>query len=318
MIDLIIISFNNKELTKQAIESALNNTVKPHKIILVDNNSTDGCVEYIKHHFDSIDIIELPQNFGYGKAANIGVSYSDSPYVVVSNNDVIFPNNFFQSLEKLVENLNFRFGVAGFQQIYPDGSFQNSYGSFHNVFGAILDVLLVSLLEVRIKKLRWKLGQRKVKKVDYVDGAVLLLNKEAFQKIGGFDEDFFFYSEEVDLCKRMKEMGFPVIFAQNIEVIHYRGQGKNKIGIGKNSIPQFVTSRVLFCKKHLNKCSTIIYLLLQGIFYQEISLLLRLKQFFMRNNYKEQIFLTSLISKEFLKSLKSLNTFFLHNKHKQD
>lgn len=316
MIDLIIVSYNGKELTRQAIESAINNSVKPQKIILVDNNSIDGTVDYIRNNFSNVHCISLPFNAGYGKAINIGFKYTNSKYVVIANNDVIFPEFFFEKVLDTTLHLEENFGVIGFQQIFPDGSFQNSYGRFHNLFSAFLDVTLLTLVELRVKKIIWKYKlNKKLKRVDYVDGAIFCVNKNAFEKINGFDEDFFFYSEEVDLCKRMKKNGFSVWFDSNNIVIHYRGQGKtNKLGLSENSIPQFVKARSLYCLKHLGKFSTSIYLLIESIFYFEISFIFRLKYFLFKNSSPKQHILTRLISKEFLREFFKLTENFSSNK----
>lgn len=305
MIDLVIVSHNGKELTKNAIDSALKNTFLPTKIIIVDNNSTDGTVEFLKSLYDEIEIVSLHENYGYGKAANIGVQSAKSPFVVISNNDVIFPNFFFENLKRLITKSNVNLGIIGFQQIYPDGKYQNSYGKFHSVASGLMDVFFISLLKLRINKLSWKLGIRKIRKVDYVDGAVICVNKYAFESIGGFDEDFFFYSEEVDLCKRIKESGFDVIIDERNEVIHYRGQGRNRIGLTSESAKLLAKSRAIYCNKHLSKVEGIIYLTLEAIFFKELSILLNLKKMLFGVKNTDQISVTNLLSKEFWKIAKN-------------
>ncbi|MCX7908117.1 MAG: glycosyltransferase family 2 protein [Ignavibacteria bacterium] len=307
MIDLLIITYNGREFTKNAITSAISNTVKPQKVILVDNNSTDGTVQYIKDNFDFVEIISLPYNAGYGKAINIGMKSAVSPFVVVSNNDVIFPDNFFEKLIASLKQLDNNTGVLGVQQLFPDGSFQNSYGRFHNIIGGFLDICFFSVLEIRFKKIIWKFGlNKKVKKVGYVDGALLCINKTAFEKVGGFDENFFFYSEEVDLCKRMQKSGFKILFDPNIEVIHYRGQGiKNNIGLSENKVDLFVESRIKYCRKHLSDLETKIYILLEAIFYQELGILHFLKRLIKANSNRDNSKICFLISKRFFGELKN-------------
>lgn len=308
MIDLLIVSYNGKELTKQAIESAISNIFIPAKIIVVDNHSKDGSVEFIKENFKFVECISLDQNVGYGNAVNIGFKRVVSPFVVVSNNDVIFPRYFFKRVIEIIRRVGENFGVLGFQQIYPDGSFQNSYGRFHTLFSAFLDISLFSLFEVRFKKLLRKFRIcKKLRKVDYIDGAVMCINRKAFEDVAGFDKDFFFYSEEVDLCKRMKEKGFSNLFDPMNEVIHYRGQGKtNRIGLSENSVNVFVNSRLTYCKKHLSKIETKLYLLLQALFYQEISLMLRIRKIFSKSSNSDQVYITKLVSKEFTKKFKEV------------
>lgn len=300
MIDLIIVSYNNKALTVQAIESAMNNSEPPQKIVVVDNNSTDGTVSFLKLNYPQVHLVPLQENTGYGKAVNIAFSQTNSPFVLISNNDVIFPQTFFMQLRRVIEELNGNFGAIGFQQIYPNGRYQNSYGKFHTLLGAIADVFFVSIVMSRIKKVFWKLGCRRVKQVDYVDGAVICVNRQAFERVSGFDEDFFFYSEEVDLCKRLSNLGYKIYFDSKNLVIHYRGQGvNNRIGLSSNYVPTFVNSRYLYCKKHLSTFERKLYMLLEALFYIEISFIWKMISFFGGKDYSEIIKLTKGISKQF-------------------
>ncbi|MFN3307071.1 MAG: glycosyltransferase family 2 protein [Candidatus Kapaibacteriota bacterium] len=309
MIDLIIVSFNNLKLTSQAIESALNNSEPPEKIIVVDNNSSDGTVPFLKQNFPGIHLITLQENTGYGKAVNIAFSHTASPYVLISNNDVIFPVKFFTQLRKLIEQLNGNFGVIGFQQIYPDKSYQNSYGKFHTLLSAIYDVIFISKIVTEIKKVNWRLGLSKLKEVDYVDGAVMCVSREAFQGVSGFDEDFFFYSEEVDLCKRLRNKGHRIYVDLRNFVIHYRGQGLNhRIGLTFNSIPMFVSSRALYCKKHLSVLEAKIYMFLESIYYKELSFLWHIRSFLENKDYSEIVAIIKEISRQFHIQLKKFST----------
>ncbi len=300
MVDLIIVSFNNLKLTAQAIESALNNSEPPEKIIVVDNNSSDGTVSFLKQNYPQIHLVSLQENAGYGKAVNIAFSQTDSPYVLISNNDVIFPEKFFNHLRMVINKLNGQFGVLGFQQVYPDKGYQNSYGKFHTLLNAIADVFFVSIVVSSIKKVKWKLGLGGIKQVDYVDGAVICVSREAFKRVSGFDEDFFFYSEEVDLCKRLSKQGYKTYIDLRNFVIHYRGQGlKHRIGLSLNSVPMFVSSRSLYCKKHLSKFEGKLYMLLESIFYKELSLIWHIRGYLTNKDYLEITEITKKISKQF-------------------
>jgi len=303
MIDLIIVSYNGKEYTGQAIESALSNTIPPQKILVVDNNSSDGSVEYLSSKFKGIQIVANKTNLSYGGGANLGIKYTDTDYVVISNNDVVFPPNFFAKLREAIKILDGNFGILGFSQIYPNGKSQFSFGILHSVFAAILNLTFLEILYIASMKLLWKLIHfPRFLKVGYADGAIICVNKNAFTSIGGFDEDFFFYSEDVDLCYRMKRNGYKVLIDMENTVIHYRGQGKNdRIGVTPQRVEQFVNSRVLYCKKHLSSISARIYLFLQGIFYFELFLKDFTKVLFGKSN-KDTIKFCLTASKLFFKN----------------
>ncbi len=276
MIDLVIISYNGKELTKQAIESALSNTLKPNKIIVVDNNSSDGSVEYLSSfNYENVEIISNKINLSYGGGANQGVKFCSSKFVVISNNDVIFPPNFFLNLENSLNLLEDDFGILGFQQLYPDGQPQFSYGKKHNVFNALIEISFLDKIGDFLSRFFKKFFKsRRYVNVGFVDGAVICVNMDAFNRVGGFDEDINFYSEDADLSYRMQNYGYQTLVDRENYVIHYRGQGKNKrIGIPLERVNQFVLSRVKYCKKHFSNFWGRLYVFLMSFYYFELYIL---------------------------------------------
>lgn len=144
---------------------------------------------------------------------------------------------------------------------------------------------------------------------DYVDGAVICVNRKAFEGVSGFDEDFFFYSEEVDLCKRLSNHGYKIYIDLKNFVIHYRGQGiKHRTGLSLNTVPMFVNSRSLYCKKHLPVLEGKLYTLLESIYYKELSFIWKVRNFLTSQDYTEIIEITKEISKQFYIQSKT----FLH------
>ncbi len=305
MVELVIISYNGKELTKQAIESALSNTLKPNKIIVVDNNSSDGSVEYLSSfNYENVEIISNKINLSYGGGANQGVKFCSSKFVVISNNDVIFPSNFFLTLNNSIKLLKGNFGILGFQQLYPDGKPQFSYGKKHNIFSALIEITFLD----KITGFLWKFFKKFFKsqrfvKAGFVDGAIICVNIDAFNQVGGFDESIFFYSEDADLSYRMQKYGYKILVDRGNYVIHYRGQGKYKrIGIPLERVEQFVLSRVKYCKKHFSNLYGRLYVLLSSIYYFELYILNSFKCIFDKDAQyvKKFHFLTS---KNFFKCL---------------
>ena len=286
MIDLLIISYNGKDFTSQAIESALANTVQPRSIIVLDNNSTDGSVEYLSSKFKDIQIIANKENLSYGGGANLGIKFCNSDFVVISNNDVIFPPNFFSKLLEAIDLLDGKFGILGPLQIYPNGKPQFSFGSLHSVLSALLDVTFLHILFLILVRMFYKVFHYpRFLKVGYVDGAVICVNRKAFESIGGFDENFRLYSEDTDLCLRMKKKGYNVLVDMDNTVVHYRGQGKNdRIGVTPQRIEQFVNARVLYCQKNLSSLSAKLYFLLESIFYLELLVVNLIRRIFGKSN----------------------------------
>lgn len=303
--DLIIVSYKNQNFTYAAIDSAKNNSCQPNKIIVVDNNSNDGSVEFLHRKFPDVVFIENPENYGYAKAINIGIKASDSEFVIVSNNDVVFSTDNF---EKLINHVSSKpdMGVVGVNQKFPNGKIQHSFGYFPSFWNALFRLLLIDILRVRLTRFLYgKLKIRSLKKVDWVDGAVLAINRKAFDDIGGFNEEFFFYSEEADFCKRMKKKGWKVAIAFDTCLIHYRGQGeKNQLGVSEKNIPIFVESLIKLCEKHLSVFQTKLYLKSSVFFYKVVSLINYFQFLVTRDTkYKENSKINNIVVRELSKYL---------------
>ncbi|MGQ9819108.1 MAG: glycosyltransferase family 2 protein [Candidatus Kapaibacteriales bacterium] len=272
--DFIIISHNNKDLTKQAIESVYESTILPKKIILVDNFSTDGTIEYVKEKFPKVYIIQNKNNLGYAYAVNRGFEVSQSSVVIISNNDVIISKDVF---ELLINDLvtNPKIGVIGVLQKYPNGKRQHSYGVIPGVCSAIGELLFVESIKSRvINNFYLKISGNYILKVGYVDGAFMAIRREAFNEVNGFDENFFFYFEESDFCKRVQDKGWLVCIDLRGEIIHYRGQySSNKTGLEYHRIKLFVESLNKYSTKHFTPFSRKIYLFIKFLEYLFASIL---------------------------------------------
>jgi len=248
--EIVIISFNCLEHLKNCIKSI--KETSEIKITVVDNCSTDGTIEYLKSE-DGVNYRLNDLNQGYGAAANQVLLNSDSQFYIVSNADVIYQEGAIDSLIKLISE-NTKIGVCGLQQIYPDGSWQRSYGDLPSYRLAIKDLLFVTILERIIRKKNWpnKLDDEIIE-VEYIDGAVFCISKVAVELTMGFDKDYFFYTEEADLCKRVKEFGLKIVFTPHPRAIHLRGGSSGGNIISKSAADMLVNSKILYCKKHLDR-----------------------------------------------------------------
>lgn len=287
--DFVIISHNNKELTEQAIESVYKSTLQPQKIILVDNCSIDGTIEYIRKKFPSVYIIPNENNLGYASAVNCGFRECVSSIVIVSNNDVIIGRNVFELLINDLE-VNPNIGVIGILQKYPNGKNQHSYGVIPGICSAIGELLLIESVKNRvINKFYPTFLRKNIVKVGYVDGAFMAIRKKAFVDVNGFDEYFFFYFEESDFCRRVQEKGWLVCIDLRGEIIHYRGQySTNKTGLEFSRVKLFVESLDKYSKKHLTPFKRKLYLFIKFSEYLSASVLKKV-HFFLSGNKDSNI-----------------------------
>lgn len=257
---MIIISYNSKDLTLGCIGTALDSSKRSlNKIIVVDNASDDGSVEAIAAEFPYVEIIENKKNCGYAAAVNAGAKLATSEFLIVSNSDVRYLNNSIAYLVKFLAD-NPDVAVAGPQQLYPDGAWQRSYGDFPGAICGLKELFYCSTLKRAVlSRYNKSLGlDKNVKYPDYIDGAVMCVRKSDFDLIGGFDEDYFFYTEETDFCYRLKNIGKLAAFVPQSNVIHYRGMGRGDV-ISCESAKMLVESKLKFCSKHLSALETYVY-----------------------------------------------------------
>lgn len=237
---IIIINYKTKDITKRCLKSILLNCNSDYEIILVDNNSNDGSVEYLEKEFaDKVKIIKNETNLGFAKANNIGAKKAQGDYLLFLNSDTILHNdilNDFTSFINKQNNLN-NLGIIAPKLILEDSTEQKgAYGNFPNIFNTIF-----------LKFKKKKNVKKKVFEVDWVSGAAFVIKNNIFKKLNGFDESFFMYFEDVDLCKRLKSLSFKVIVNKNIVLTHLGGKSITKSGIRKK---YYYNSQDYYFKKH--------------------------------------------------------------------
>lgn len=227
MVSIIILTYNGLSLTRQLLNSLKNNVdIKNNEVIVVDNASTDNTVAELKKEYNWIQVIENEANIGFGPANNLGSKIARGDILLFLNNDVIVENDFITPvLQKLS---NYTVGALGPKILNPDHTFQLSAGSFPSVPNEIIDKFIYKYYR-RLGWLRKNVENEfsKEKLVDWITGACLFIKRKVFNEIGGFDERYFMYFEDKDLCKRIRDIGYDVIYFPVVEIVHLLGQGSN-------------------------------------------------------------------------------------------
>lgn len=217
MIDLsvIVLSYNTKELLKNCLVSILSSIDGKflYEIIVVDNASFDGSPEMVRKDFKKVKITENKENLGFARGCNIGVKASKGKYVLFLNSDTEVLDKGFISMTEFMDK-NPKVAILGGRLENNDGSIQRSCGKFYNLFN-----LLIMLLGLeRFGFLRSSPG--KIQKVDWVSGACMMVRSDIFKKLSGFDESFFMYVEDMEICFRAKKSGFSTYFYPNLLLKH--------------------------------------------------------------------------------------------------
>jgi GT2 family glycosyltransferase len=209
-----VITHNGKKYLKTCIESLLNQTYKNFDIYLIDNASSDGSSEYVKQNFPMVKIIRFEKNLGFAKAYNIAIRMIDADYIALLNDDTKTHPKWLEELVKAALE-DERAGVHGSLILFLDdpNTVQHAGGMITPKGGGMDIGFGKPLHEVDLRK----------RCVGYVCGAAMLVKKEVFEKVGGFDSDYFAYFEDVDLCWRMWLYGYKVLFVPSSILYHKFG-----------------------------------------------------------------------------------------------
>jgi GT2 family glycosyltransferase len=226
-ISVIVVSFNTRQLLKRCLDSIRESSgTLPYEIIVVDSGSSDDSVDYLKREFPEVTLIESTENIGFAKANNIGFGKASGQYVVLLNSDAFLVGNSLVAAVELMDR-HPDVGLAGGRLIGEDGNWQPSARSYPSIWN---DFLTLSGLADRYRRSRifgrpdmTYIDQNRDLYCDWVPGAFTIIRKEIIERIGLFDERFFLYFEEVDLCKRMRKAGWKIVYWPAITVIHIGG-----------------------------------------------------------------------------------------------
>jgi GT2 family glycosyltransferase len=186
------------------------------QVVVVDNASTDGTPAFTRR-FPNVRLLELRKNVGYGAACNVGIASSSAPMVLFLNPDAWPLDDGIERLAACAE-LQPALGAVGPVLQTPDGTRQRSLVGFPTPWWLGRPPITSTRARARIRALPWSRPIRK-----FVVGAALLVRREAFEQVGGFDPSFFMFYEDVDLCWRLQQAGWSVAVCPEAKFIHVGG-----------------------------------------------------------------------------------------------
>lgn len=194
-------------------------------LVVVDNASSDGSAEAVLDAFEEVVLVRNATNVGFGPAANQGVAACSEPFVFVVNPDAEVGE---EAVARLVETLEShpRAAAVGALVLNPDGSVQPSKRAFPPLWAAALHGLVGLIWADNPGTRRYLLSDVDTSAptpVDWVSGSAVALRREAFEAVDGFDPDYFFFVEDVDLCKRLRDAGWEIWFEPRAPVVHAWG-----------------------------------------------------------------------------------------------
>ncbi len=291
-LSIIIVNYNTWHYIGQTIESVLRSNINlQYEIIIVDNNSHDESCSLIKEKYPEIKLIQNSENVGFSSAVNIGAQASNAKNILLLNPDTIVEENAIQSLhETLIKKKEV--GVVGAKIIDSNGVFQlSSRRAFPSFLTSCFQVIGLSYLFPKSKffsKYNYTyIDENIIHEVDSVSGACIMFSRNLYNKIGGFDEEYFLFFEETDFCVKANKIGRKVIYNPEALVVHYRGESMKTASFNVNNV--FYESLLTFYRKNGSRFVSSI------LFRPIIFLSYRLKNFIFRMKMKSNILIQTIL-----------------------
>ncbi len=250
-LSIIIVSYNTRELLRSCLESIFQQASPDDTdIIVVDNASADGSRDMVKELYPRVHLIASNKNLGFAAANNLGLKESKSPYVLFLNPDVVvLPGAFTRPLKYLDQHSDV--AVVGCKIMSPDGSVQQSAREFPTLWTLFLEnsFLYKFFSHSGVFRNPWVTDVDREQEVDVVKGAFLLVKRSVLDSVGTMDERFFLYSEEQDLCRRVKQAGWKIVYLPIPAITHFEG-GSSQPGPDSAKLLVFESEYRYFVKHH--------------------------------------------------------------------
>lgn len=331
---IVILNWNGKNYLKQFLPSILKNSAgNSNKVYIVDNNSSDESVEYIQGSFPEVKIISFDKNFGYARGYALSLPQIHADYYVLLNSDVEVTPNWLNPLVRLLDSNN---NIAA---VMPKiRAFNNKeYFEYAGAAGGFIDKFGYPFCQGRIlTHIEKDVGQYdKLKEIFWASGACMFLRASAYSRTGGFDGDFFAHMEEIDLCWRLKRLGYTIYYCPDSLVYHVGGgtlpndnprklyyNYRNSLFLLFKNIGRFGFFTILLPRMFLDGISALAYLLQGKVifcisvirahlrFYISLPRLINKRRIFNRIIAKKQvscIYPKSIVYQFFIKGFRTFN-----------
>jgi GT2 family glycosyltransferase len=250
-VTLSIVNTNNRALLRRCLDT-IGATVRQssYEVIVVDNASDDGSCEMLSSDYPHVKVIRNATRKGYGDSHNRAIQESRGDFILVLNEDMEMLEG---AIDKMVTKARAiaDLGVLGCRILNPDGSLQHSCFNFPTLSQELFEAAFPYTAVLPTSRVRQKMywwDHDTERDVDIVLGCCMLLPRKAIALAGVFDPSFFVYSEEHDLCRRMRDSGLRVVFTPEAEMIHFGGQSTKHISL-KMALVQ-LDSRIRYFHKH--------------------------------------------------------------------
>lgn len=224
------------------LEGCLGSLGEAEEVVVVDNGSSDGSVEYLKRTWPRVRVVEAGRNLGFSAANNVGAAASSMPCVLFLNNDTIVQDGAISAMRRTLE-ADGRLGVVGARLENAQGIPQpRSAGELPSLASEARRILWTSAALARREAFDFDRSQD----VEFVCGAAMMFRRVALDDVGGWPEDYFFYAEDAEVCRSLRSRGWRVRFESAARIVHFHG------GSGKQRGPRAALKAQLRGHRSLN------------------------------------------------------------------
>lgn len=260
-LSIVIVNYNTGQLTIACVKEILKQRLPfDFEIIVVDNASKDDSVELLRSDFPEINVVSSNKNLGLAGGVNIGLEKSKGEYKLVLNPDIVVLNNGIENLVKYMDK-NERVGMTGGKLLSPNGRLQYSCYRFYQPMTIIYRRTMLGNTKrgrnVVNRFLMKDYDHNKAMHVDWLMGACLMVRSRALDDVGGMDERFFLYFEDVDWCRRFWEADWKVAYVPEAQFSHYHqrsSEGGGLLGLISNWVArEHVKSAMKYFWKYRGK-----------------------------------------------------------------
>ncbi len=267
-ISIIIVNYNVKDFLFQCLKSIEKSEQSLNvEVIVVDNNSTDGSVNYLSPLFPRVKFIALEENLGFGRANNLGFERAKGKYFLILNPDTILEENTLLVMKEYLYTHQ-EVGIAGCKVLNADGTFQvpcrrgfpTPWVAFTKLFG-LQQIFPKSKLFGRYNQTFRNIDETYY--IESISGSFMFARREAIKELGGFDTDFFMYAEDIDLCYRATKLNWKIAYVHTTSIIHYKGESTKRSK--DNELKNFYKAMEIYSLKHYANSRFLLIFLKIGI-----------------------------------------------------
>ncbi len=272
-LSIVIVSWNVAQLLRDCLRSIEDGRGSlAIEVIVVDSSSTDGSPDMVAAEFPEVDLIRCQENIGFPRGNNVGIAKAHGRYILLLNPDTVIQADALSQMVSYLEK-HHDVGVVGPQLHNTDGSVQSSRRRFPNLtIGFFESTWLQPFAPQRL--LNWYYmfdsADDMLLDVDWVMGAALMTRQDVVAQVGGMDEAYFMYSEELDWCRRIKDAGWRIVYLPQAKITHHQGKSSDQVIVQRHIY--FNQAKLRYYRKyHGRAAAAVLRLFLLGIYFWQMG-----------------------------------------------